>query len=71
MASYFDILFAVNELPHPGEKRLINICINQCKLLPANFESNLNQLFNDLFITKEKVMADIDILIFELKKIIA
>ena len=44
LASYFDIIFAVNELLHPGEKRLINFAKTNCKLLPANFEENIEKL---------------------------
>lgn len=44
MASYFDIIFALNELLHPGEKKLINYALKNCKILPENFESNIVKL---------------------------
>ena len=44
LASYFDIIFAQNELLHPGEKRLIQFAKTNCKILPKNFEKNINDL---------------------------
>ncbi len=44
IASYFDIIFAINKIFHPGEKRLIQYCKNNCKILPENFEENINNL---------------------------
>ena len=46
LASYFDIIFAVNELLHPGEKRLIQYALNTCKILPDKFEENITELLN-------------------------
>lgn len=46
LASYFDILFAVNIVPHPGEKRLISTAKKLCPLLPANFEKNLSAMLS-------------------------
>lgn len=45
LASYFDIIFAVNEIYHPGEKRLIPFAKKNCKLLPEQFEENIQELF--------------------------
>lgn len=69
MASYFDIIFALNELTHPGEKRLIDLCEQNCKILPDNFRHNLQCLFTDMFVNPEMVAADIDVIIDELEKI--
>lgn len=70
MESYFDIIFALNNLTHTGEKRLIRICSEKCKILPDNFEENINHLFGDLFNHKEKIDEDLEKIIFELKKVI-
>lgn len=44
LASYFDILFAVNRLPHPGEKRLVAYVLAQCPKLPPDFQTQVNEL---------------------------
>lgn len=44
LASYFDVIFALNSVLHPGEKRLINFALKNCKLLPENFEENIKLL---------------------------
>ncbi|MCM1523515.1 MAG: DUF4037 domain-containing protein [Ruminococcus sp.] len=46
MASYFDVIFALNRMTHPGEKRLVSICLEKCGILPADFEKNINSLFS-------------------------
>ena len=51
LASYFDILFAMNGMTHPGEKRMQSICSAECKILPERFDENLNRLFDGMFRT--------------------
>jgi hypothetical protein len=46
LASYFDIIFAKNELLHPGEKRLVKFAVENCKSLPKDFEPNIEKLLN-------------------------
>lgn len=70
MASYFDVIFALNELTHPGEKRLIDLCEKRCKKLPENFRKNIEKLFHDMFLNKEQVESDIDMIICQLEKVI-
>ena len=69
MASYFDVVFALNEQLHPGEKRLIDLCEKNCKLLPGNFRQNLERLFSNLFTYPNRVAADIDEIVKELEEI--
>jgi len=69
LEAYFDFLFALNELTHPGEKRLVQLCRERCRILPARFEENLNQLFQDLFHSPERTARDIDVLLSELEKL--
>ena len=49
LASYFDIIFALNEMTHPGEKRMQHICSAECAILPDHFDENLNRLFAGMF----------------------
>lgn len=53
IASYFDIIFAVNYVPHPGEKRLIQFANKLCKKLPLDMEKNINSLFDSISYSRE------------------
>lgn len=67
LASYFDILFALNEMTHPGEKRMQSICSSECKILPENFDENLHRLFQGMF--REKISPVIKEMVEEMEKI--
>lgn len=42
MESYFDALFAINRLLHPGEKRLVAFALSNCSKLPEDFEKDMD-----------------------------
>ncbi len=42
LASYFDVLFAKNKILNPGEKKLVDYALKNCKILPENFEKDVN-----------------------------
>lgn len=44
MQSYFDIIFANNELLHPGEKKLVKYAKEHCSKLPEDFEENIKDV---------------------------
>lgn len=67
LASYFDILFAANEIYHPGEKRLIKYAKQHCRHLPENFEEDLKALFNAQ--NDEKIVI-LDNMVERLRKIL-
>jgi hypothetical protein len=46
LASYFDILFAVNRVPHPGEKRLLAQAAARCPSLPVDFAADVTAVLN-------------------------
>lgn len=58
LASYFDLIFAFNGQPHPGEKRMLTYAKKTCLHLPRDFESNLTDLFNHLFDEKNTAIVE-------------
>ena len=70
LESYFDILFALNEQTHPGEKQLIKRCKEMCPVLPVSFEENLYSLFFDLYSAPDRVDSDIASIIGQLQRIL-
>ena len=67
LASYFDIIFALNEMTHPGEKRMQSICSEECNILPNNFDANLCRLFDGMF--RSNISGVIRDMVDEIKKI--
>lgn len=59
LETYFDVLFALNRKTHPGEKRLMALCREQCSMLPENFEENLHALFCHMFTEPDKISVDL------------
>jgi hypothetical protein len=41
LANYFDIVFALNRVLHPGEKRLLTFARKECALLPTAMETDI------------------------------
>ncbi len=48
LASYFDILFAVNHLPHPGEKRLVDYVSANCPKRPPEFQRQVHEVLRSV-----------------------
>lgn len=70
LESYFDIIFALNKLTHPGEKRMVQYAAEKAEILPADFEDNLKKLFQDLFVDSEKAVQTLGEMITALRNII-
>ncbi|MEE1219143.1 MAG: DUF4037 domain-containing protein [Ruminococcus sp.] len=71
LSSYFDIIFALNELTHPGEKRLVELCKRNCKLLPNDFEENINLLFASItngkaYDVAKKMIEELDLILMNI-----
>jgi hypothetical protein len=44
LASYFDILFAINEVTNPGEKKILPYALHHCQNLPENMTDQINDV---------------------------
>ena len=63
LASYFDILFAVNRMPHPGEKRLVEMAEAQCAKRPEGMCEQVSGLICASGVGNQDVMAQIEALV--------
>jgi hypothetical protein len=60
LASVFDILFAVNRLPHPGEKRLVALVHEHCPLVPPSFDDQISAVLNAVSPVNPALLPAID-----------
>jgi len=56
LASYFDVLFALNRVLHPGEKRLLAFAKQNCALLPKDFSTDVTELLKAAGSTHQPVV---------------
>ena len=68
MESYFDVLFALNRLTHPGEKRLEKLTSRNCAILPKDFEANLDTLFGTMFTDVDQLSGTLQIIVDNLQR---
>ncbi len=66
--SYFDIIFAYNEIYHPGEKRLIKYLKAKAKELPQDFEENITSLLDNL--NQDKILDILKQIVVNLDKLL-
>lgn len=66
LESYFDIIFAINEIPHPGEKRLLSIVNTMCKKVPNNALEDIEKLIKDISKSDNSILEDINEIIMQL-----
>jgi predicted nucleotidyltransferase len=70
LASYFDILFAVNRLPHPGEKRLVSFAEEHCAKLPDGMRVQVQHLLRSAVDSDDRVIIEAETLIESLDQLL-
>ncbi|MGM0834679.1 MAG: nucleotidyltransferase domain-containing protein [Bacillota bacterium] len=70
LGSYFDILYAINEMPHPGEKKLVKILKEKATKLPFDMEKNLNDLLSSISSFDERILAEVNKLVDNLDNLL-
>ncbi len=66
LASYYDIIFAINEMMHPGEKRLLVIIEKHCLRKPKNMKVQIEDMIKNIGINHEIVLTRLNQLVEEL-----
>lgn len=69
-ATYFDILFALNRLPHPGEKRMLEYILKHGTALPEQIEKNIEEILTSAFTNPKEMVLYVTLLIDRLEVII-
>ncbi|HEY52742.1 MAG TPA: DUF4037 domain-containing protein [Caldilineae bacterium] len=69
-ASYFDVLFALNEVLNPGEKKIIKFVQAECSKIPIDLERQIDDILQSAAIGDKIIMERIDKLIDGLDEIL-
>ncbi len=62
LASYFDVLFAVNRMPHPGDKRMLDIAEAHCVKRPPQLREQVTAVLysDDLLLHIDELVDGLD-----------
>lgn len=71
LASYFDVIFALNSLPNPGEKRVLETAMKQCKLLPEDMPRQVRDVLQAAAQADDALLVKVDELIDGLEEVMA
>ena len=70
LASYFDVLFAFNNVPHPGAKRLLEHAVRLCPRRPPNLEQHVTKVLRLAGLGDPAVLAAIDDLVDGMEELV-
>ena len=70
LASYFDVIFALNRVLHPGEKRLVQIVEERCPLRPAGMAEQIQAVLAASAGGGENLDAQVNVLIDSLDRLL-
>ena len=69
-ASYFDVLFAINRVLHPGEKRLVAYAASLCEKVPTAMETDVEAVLRaasppdqDLLVHLKRMLDRLDVML--------
>ena len=63
LASYFDVLFAINGVTNPGEKKILPYALKSCQILPPDLPVQIEQVLYASSATPGTLLGKLDALI--------
>lgn len=71
LASYFDVLFALNGVTNPGEKKVLNYVMAHCSTVPAGLQQQMAGIFKAAAIGDDALLHQLDDLLAGLDDLLA
>ncbi len=63
LAGYFDVLFAINEMTNPGEKKILAYALQNCPKLPQNMSAQIEDVLYTSATDPGVLLVKLDVLI--------
>ena len=64
------MIFALNRMTHPGEKRMLQTAVDKAEILPEDFEKNINILLRSVFTDLQTAEEALNSIVTGLERII-
>ncbi|NQT61582.1 MAG: DUF4037 domain-containing protein [Candidatus Marinimicrobia bacterium] len=71
LESFFDVLFAINEVLNPGEKKVLTYVLATCQKIPTNLEGNIESILQSSAKSNTLLLDQIDELLDGLDHMLA